>query len=400
MKHPILIPKFVSFLVIAIASCVSAFAHDVTVEVHAGKVQYRLGEPVLVSATVVNVSEAPVQLTYHNAPTFNESTVSIVDLRLGSTPDQMNRWGDDFRDRLSTVPRTIQPREKIEVDLVMLYNNRQEGFFATSPGRYYIAGRIVIVGNPFVEIVSDSIAIDILSPSTAEDRTNWQWLDAHKEEYGRMVQLPWGAELSDDFLREAARRCEASQSVYSEYLGLFLSRAYREGPKKDAELASRFAQIAMERATSDKIRSEAEKLLRSTRVEPTVPASAPAVARAVDTATQRAVTEVLDKFAAAITGGRLDECAAMLSEDFLRNGFTDKARMISILEDDLVEHRGSAVSYVVDAVSAGAASNEVEVLSRQVAKIPGRVTEERHVKWVLRREGASWLILRRDDQAP
>lgn len=400
MKHPILVPKIISFLVSAIASCTSAFAHDVTVEIHTEKVHYRLGEPVLVSATVVNGSEAPVKLIHHNAPTLSERTFSIVDLRLGSTPDQMERWGDDLRDRLATVPRTIQPREKIEVDLIMLYNNRQKGFFAASPGRYYIAGRIVVVANPYVEIISSPVAIDIVQPSSDVDRTNWQWLDANKEEYGRMVQVPWSADLSDSFLREAGRRCETSQSIYSEYLGLFLSRAYREGPKKDADLSSRFAQIAKERATSDKLRSEAEKLLRSPRVEPHAPASAPAVARAVDDATQRAVAEVLDKLSAAITGGRLEECATLLSDDFLRNGFTDKASMLSILKDDLVEHQGSVVSFIVDSVSGGAASSEVEVLGRQVAKVPGRATEERHVKWTLRREGSNWLILRRDDREP
>jgi len=386
-------PK-VAFLFSSFAICTSALAHDVSVEVYTEKAQYVLGEPVLVSAAVTNNSQDPVRLIHHHAPTLKEVQLSIVDFRFGSTADRMTRWADDLRDLVDFAPMAIEPHQKVNVDLIMLFNG-ENGFFATSPGRYYISGRVVIDANPYIEVLSEPIEIEVLQPSTVADRVNWQWLDMHKEEYGRMVQVPWEAELSDEFLQEARRRCETAQSKYSEYLGLFLSRAYREGPKKDAELSAHFAEIAKARATSERIRSEAEKILRTPRIEPP-PAPPPKFVHEVDAATQRAVAEALERFAAAVTGGRMDECAAFLSEDFLRNGVRDRARMLANLEGDLLEHPGVVVSIVVESVLGDLAGDEVEVSGRLVARIPGRQIEEHRTRWVLRREGASWVIRRWD----
>lgn len=371
-------------------------AQQITVEIQSHKTMVVLGEPVFISATVVNHGPEAVNLIHHNAPTVTQGQLSVIDLCLSGEGTESKRWGHGFGIVKKTSPKLLPPERSMTIDMIMLFN-REDGFFATTPGKYWMAGRVVIDTNPYLEVFSDPFEIEVRAPSAMIDSRNWDWLSTNKGEYGRMVQVPWVAKLSDEFLREAGRRCEASQSIYNEYLGLFLSRCYREGPKKDAELASRFAQIALERATTDKIRSEAEKLLRNPRVEPTAPASAPVVAHAVDAETKRAVTESLEEFAAAFSGGRMDQCAALLSEDFLRNGALNKTRALEEFEEDVPKlHGGGRVSIRPEAFSGGPEADEVEVLGRLLAQLPGREIEEHKNRWLLRREGDTWLIRRWD----
>jgi hypothetical protein len=246
-----------SFLLILISGIAPAMGHDVTVRIGVHKPVFALGEAVIVSATVVNNGTEAAKLMHHNAPTLMEDKVSTVDLLFGPDPERLKRWSDRLRDARRTNPRSLAPGESVTVDLVMLFN-AEDGFFATEPGRYWIQGRIV--AHDIGEVLSPPVPIEIREPSPS-DRATWGWLNAHKEEYGRLVQIPWEAKPSDEFLQESARLCDTSPSAYVEYLALFLSRSYREGPKKDAVQAARFAEIAKGRATSEKIRAEADKIL-------------------------------------------------------------------------------------------------------------------------------------------
>ncbi|MEK6674391.1 MAG: hypothetical protein AABZ47_01905 [Planctomycetota bacterium] len=117
------------------------------------------------------------------------------------------------------------------------------------------------------EFEAPPVQIEIREPPRAE-RAVWEWLNEHKDEYGRLVQVPWEAKLSEEFVQECDRICTQTNSLYGEYLALFLSRWYREGPNKDAQQSARFAEIAKAKATSEKVRTEAEKLLSGKQPTP------------------------------------------------------------------------------------------------------------------------------------
>lgn len=228
-----------------------------TLRLELHKTEVIVGEPVLITATAENEGSEPLELIYHNAPTLRE--MSVVDLRLGTDENQMKRWSGELRPAERVQPRILRPGESVTVEMVMLFN-RRNGFFAESTGTFWIAGRAVIRAKPYIEVLTTPIKIEVREPPRA-DRATWAWLDAKKEEYGRLIQIPWMAKLSEEFVRECANTCDTSHSTYAEYLALSLSRWYREGPRKDVQQATRFAEIAKERASSERILAEAEKLL-------------------------------------------------------------------------------------------------------------------------------------------
>lgn len=250
-----LIPLVGVICVVTPAFATAEAALDVHVEPHKSLVV--VGEPVLITAVVTNRGLEPVKLILHNAPTIALYPHSVADLQFGRDELHLKHWSDGLRKVRKTAPKVLAPGETIMIDLVMLFS-REDGFFAREPGKYWVQGRIVIDANSYIEILSPPVPIEVRAPSTKDQRT-WRWLDARKEEYGRLVQIPWEAKLSDEFLADCARTCDTSQSPYVEYLALFLSRWYREGPQKDAQQSARFAEIAKARASSEKIRSEALK---------------------------------------------------------------------------------------------------------------------------------------------
>lgn len=370
-----------------LAGAASEDALTVRVEPH--KFAVVMGEPVLVTATVTNGGSGDVKLIHHNGPTLAHVPFCAVALRFGAEEERLNEWSDGLRPVKKMGPKLLPPGESIAIDLVMLFS-REDGFFADKPGTYWIQGRIV--AHDIGQVLSPPVKIEVHEPSVS-DRSVWQWLDAHKEEYGRLVQVPWEAKSSDEFLQESARLCDTSRSTYVEYLALFLSRSYREGAKKDAAKAVRFAEIAKARASSEKSRAEADKLSRA--VEPTVSPSAIAQSE-VDPGIQRAVAECVENFASALTSARMDECATALSEDFLYNGALDKTRALAELDGDLRKLRGAVATVRVDTFSRGPTADEVEVSGRFVVAALEREPSAQTVRWVLRREGSRWVIRRWD----
>jgi len=374
-----------------VTSAASSSGDALNVRVEPHKSTFFVGEPVLITAVVTNPGSEPVKVFYHNAPTLAPDPPSIVDLLFGADELHVEHWSDGLRKVSKMGPKLIAPGESVTIDLVMLFS-REDGFFVKVPGTYWIQGRAVIASSPYVEVLSPPVAIEVREPSRV-DRSAWQWLDAHKEEYGRLVQTPWEAKMSDEFLEECDRLCSASQSKYVEYLALFLSRSYREGPKKDAAEAGRFADIAKTKASSEKIRSEADKLSRA--VQP--PLSPSAIAQSeVDPEIRIAVAERVEGFGSALTSGRMDECASALSEDFLYNGALDKTRALAELESEFRKVSGGVVTIRVDSFSRGPTVDEVEVSGRYMIVAIGREPSTQTVRWGLRREGSRWVIRRWD----
>jgi len=208
-----------------------------------------LGEPVFITATAMNRGSKPVELIYHNAPAY--AGYAFVDLHFAHGEKHTRSWRDDLRPRKEQSPMLVRPGESVAVELVMLFNSR-EGLFADKPGTYWIRGRAVIVADPYIEVFSDPVKIEVVEPPKDQQAT-WKWLEAHKQEYGRLIQVPWEAKLPDSFVEQCAQICDDPQSVYVEYLALSLSRWYREGAGKDRAEAARYARIAELRASSDMV---------------------------------------------------------------------------------------------------------------------------------------------------
>jgi hypothetical protein len=250
-------PQQTCFLMALIMQSVTARAGDVSVNVEPHKTVVQLGEPLVVSTTVYNGGRGAVEIFQQNTPTLVYSQPCVVEVRFGADEKQLKRWDDRLRPSRKTEPVVVAPGKSVAVDLVMLFNSR-DGFFAKTPGKYWISGRIVTTDR--LEVLAPPVEIEVREPAPS-DQATWDWLNAHREEYGRLVQVPWEATLSDEFVKECDRLCSTSPSTYVEYLALFLSRSYREGPKKDTAEAARFAEIAKARGSSEKIRTEADKIL-------------------------------------------------------------------------------------------------------------------------------------------
>lgn len=254
MLHcPLLILNFPLWVVTVAAA--DAPAHNVFIEVQPHRPVVLVGEPVLVTAQVVNGGTGTATLIHHNAPTLDQHTLSVVDLQLGVDEEHFKGWSDRLRIVHRTSPRSLAAGTSITVDLVLLFN-AESGLFADEPGRYWIRGRIWV--HDIGEILSVPVAIDVRDP-TGADRSHWQWLSDHVQEYGRVVQVPWEAKPSEEFLDGANRICE-STSIYAEYLALFLSRSFHEGPNKDAARSVSYAEIAKAKASSERVRELASRI--------------------------------------------------------------------------------------------------------------------------------------------
>lgn len=222
-------------------------AGDVTVEIKPNKSVYLLGEPVFVTTKVTNSSSEPIKLIYHNAPTVDPRVRSVADLRFGSDPAKLEHWSDSLRPVFRVRPATFSPEQIATIELVMLYN-AEHGFYAKKSGTYWIQGRAVQQlerPNPYVEYLTDPIAIEVREPPEY-DRETWEWLKSHEGEYGRLVQTPRDAELSPEFLARCDRLSARSTSVYTHWLAVHLSRWW--GPHGNASKARKFKEIALKTA--------------------------------------------------------------------------------------------------------------------------------------------------------
>ena len=250
-------------VVLLLLSMKESSGQDLAVEVRPHAKTVAFGEPLIVTAVVVNNQPNTAVIIHHNAPLLRNAP-SMVDLKLGTNRNDLRRWDARLGVDRRTEPSRLAAGEGGTIELVMLYSSR-DGFFAIQPGTYWIQGRIVADTG---EVLSDPVPIEVREPSP-EDKAAWEWINAHKEEYGRLVQVPWEAKLSEEFRTGAEELCEKTPTVYTEYVAYFLSRWYREGPGKERpdalQQSDRFAEIARAKATSDKLRAEAEKVLSASQ---------------------------------------------------------------------------------------------------------------------------------------
>ncbi|MCO6439138.1 MAG: hypothetical protein J5J06_18770 [Phycisphaerae bacterium] len=244
-----------SWAVLLFLGVQTSLAGDVTIEIKPNKSVYYLGEPVFVTATVTNSSSAPIKLIYHNAPTVDQRMISVADLRFGTDPQKLEHWSGLRRVIYEVGPATFVSGQSATLELVMLYTS-EGAFYTEEPGTYWIQGRAVQQVdrlNPYIEYLTEPIAIQVQAPPE-RDRETWEWLKAHKDEYGRLIQTPWDAELSPEFLAHCDRLSARSTSVYTHWLAEYLGRWW--GPHGNAWKGRKFREIAKATAGLEKDRSE------------------------------------------------------------------------------------------------------------------------------------------------
>jgi hypothetical protein len=276
----------------------------------------------------------------------------------------------------------------------MLFNAR-DGFFTTHPGTYWLQGRIS--ANGIGDVLSPEVAIEVREPARAE-RSTWEWLDAHKEEYGRLVQVPWEAKLSDEFIAGCRSLCDTSDSVYVQYLALFLSRWYGEGPGKDHAEAARYAEIAQARASSEMMRNLASKALvrfaRSAAAAAEEKATEPTPERPVEPQVRKEVESAFQGFIAALGAGDIERCLQLTSEDY--RGWT-RAKQREELQEDIdkladVRQRGLPADLSARVLSVMGNGEDVIVMAIVSARAGSDPPEENQVRCRLRKYGDAWLL--------
>jgi|GEM_PF-2065725 len=382
-----LIPFVVALHVVDIVACASEHAVNVRVSPH--KAVVTVGEPVLITATVTNEGSRPVTLIYHNAPTLMRRPPSVVELRFGTESGQLLSWSDGLRKIGKRAPKVIPPGASVMTELVMLFN-RRSGFFTEDPGTYRISGRVVIVASPYIEILTTPITIEVRQPPRTERRT-WLWLDAQREHYGRLIQVPWMAKLPDEFVTNCREFCATSDSVYVEYLALGLSRWYAEGPGRNRTEAARFAEIARTRASSERVRSLASKALRGkAEVEP--PAKTPE--RPVEPAVQQEVEAIFQGFIAAADAGDIDRCLELTAEDYRVWNREKQREELQEDIDKIVEprRRGIPADLSARVLSVAWSGKDVMIMAQVSFRLGSERPEDQTVRCRVRKYAGQWLL--------
>jgi ketosteroid isomerase-like protein len=293
----------------------------------------------------------------------------------------------------------------VTLELVVLYR-RTEGFAFKEPGQHWVSAKIVAVnpagGNPRnYDIAAEPVAITVREPAGRE-RATWEWLQIHKDEYGRLVQVPWEAELSEEFVNGCHELCDTSDSVYVEYLALFLSRWYGEGQGKNPAEAAKFAEIARARASSEMVRDLASKtLVRATEaVAAAKRQSEAAQAREeppelpVAPELQAEFEALFQEYIAAMRTGDIDRCLELLAED--HRGWS-RARQREELQEDIDKmenprRRGITVHLSARVLSVVGRGDDVVVTARLTYREGPKPPQENTVRCLLRKYGDQWLL--------
>lgn len=379
------------------------------------------GEPLVILTHVGNGGTAPIDVFYQNAPTYERDASSFVLLRVsGNEPPPfdhqqtvvrwfMKTWSDGFRliERRIRATHQIESDEEAESELVMLYS-RTSGLAFQEPGRYWISAAVVVSSGdgdspPDFVAATEPASITVLDPQ-GEDQTAWKWLLEHKDEYGRLIQVPWSTELSEEFVDGCRELCAASDSVYVEYLALFLSRWYLEGAGNDLVEAAKYAEIAKTRASSDKLRALAERVAEAVakerRKRKAAERNAPPAEEPVDPALRMEMEKVFLGYVDALRDGDIDRCLEVTTDDF--RGW-DRAKQREEMAEDVeeikdLERKGIQIEISARVLSAVRIEAEVVITAlfsiREGSKPPQRST----VRSRLVNSGDRWLLQTWDRQ--
>lgn len=380
---------------------------EVEFEIKPHKDTIALGEPLALSTIVRNVATRPMHVAYQNSPAYYALGFAILRLSKEEPPPLNDRlsilrwftdnWTDDFRPLIRIEPATVEldPGEEATVELVVLYRS-EAGFAFGQPGKYWITARVVVSpggeSQRSDDIAAEPVAITVRQPA-GRDFVAWEWLKSNQQEYGCLIQIPWSAELSEQFVGACRAHLDASDSVYAEYLALSLSRWYGEGRGKDPVQATKFAEIARAKASSDTVRTLASKLLQASAGLPREP-----VSRTPEQPVNMALREIVEKafqaFFAALTSGDVERCVELTAEDF-RGWSRDKQR--EELQEDIDEVRdlrrkGLAAGPTARVLSVAHRGEDVLLTARLTHRLEAQPPNEQVIRCLLRKYGDQWLL--------
>jgi len=103
-----------------------------------------------------------------------------------------------------------------------------------------------------------------VTPPGRESLEAWNVLGSATfgKKYGELIQTPWRAKLSVDDLQQLNDIVTLyPDSVYAQYIALYLGRWYLESPQKNSIEARRFLTMAKDNAPLDFVKQKATALL-------------------------------------------------------------------------------------------------------------------------------------------
>jgi len=171
--------------------------------------EWVLGVPVEFTASVINVSSAPVE-TY-SAPSPLWGGIFFVISEDGSTFHAFNGPEWDLAQRVDIVPgRTnLRPGEKVQASFSLLWNGsantkrqaRAEGFAFPHVGTYFVK---VTAASPFGDLMSNVVRVMILQPQ-GDDAAIFGALKADRQ-LARSYGFPGGAATQGEKLQQLLKR--------------------------------------------------------------------------------------------------------------------------------------------------------------------------------------------------
>lgn len=235
---------------------------DLAVHVETHKSTLVLGEPLFITVRVRNESTEPAKVAAQSSPGYERRSRNPFLVMISTDGNRYHAWFDGFRPTEKTSPIELAPGAELSSELVILFTNG-DGFAFEQPGEYWVLVKVNVSHPDMVSFQSEPIKVTVTRPGR-ESLEAWSVLGSEKfsKKYGELIQMPWYAKLSADDLEE----CDGiirlyPNSIYPEYLALYLGRWYLEGAQTDKIQGRGYLQIAKSMVSSDYLRAKVMKLL-------------------------------------------------------------------------------------------------------------------------------------------
>jgi tetratricopeptide (TPR) repeat protein len=170
-------------------------------------------------------------------------------------------------------------------------------------------------------------------------------------------------------------------------------RIMRDFPNSAAATKlSRLKQRSRMKLTREEAKQQEEKVAeRKARAEQVAQAQ-----QAFENSGERPKVEAsVRRFIAAHTAGRIEECGAMMTEDFLRGGSMDKAKTLAKMRKDFEKLKGQPLTAEPSIDSITSDGTDVVVVATVVYRYQGQSATQKE-SYTLRQEDNQWKVRRMD----
>lgn len=259
MRNPHILVVVWFFVHISVGSSLG-HAADLSVHVTAHKSTLVLGEPLFITARVRNEGKMPVKVYRQSSPSYERRSKNPFLVMMSTDGKKYESWSDSLRVRRKTSPIELAPAAELTTDLAILFSGRH-GFVFAQPGAFWVS--VKVIDTDMASFQADPIQVTVTHPGR-ENLDPWSVLGSatFARKYGELIQTPWRTKLGVDDLRQ----CDDiigiyPDSIYAEYLALYLGRWYLEGPQRDKIQAHQYLEIAKSMVSSDFLSAKVMKVL-------------------------------------------------------------------------------------------------------------------------------------------